>query len=203
MKNIREAFIKSSKELLSNGYNQDGHPKGRVQLSSVAFTVEDPLETKEIEGVQARGIPTICSQEYGEQYFLELMSPFAGCYEYTYGQRMARQVDYVVSLLTTYSNNAQLAIASPEDYKLQHKPCLQTVDFKRLPHNKLDMTLYFRSWDIFALPYNLIGFALFFEYMASRTKCDVNHMHCYSSGLNCRAEMKEMLEKIVRYLHVI
>jgi len=200
MKNIREAFIMMCREIKEKGYVQEGHIKGRTQLASVSFTVENPLETREIEGISARDIPIICSKDYGEDYFIELMNNYAGCYEYTYGQRMANQIDYAVDRLSRYTNNAQLVIASPQDYKLQHKPCLQTVDFKRLPHNKLDMHLYFRSWDIFALPYNLIGFALFLEYMADRVKCDVNHMYCYSSGLNCRSEMMNILDKVVRYM---
>lgn len=204
MKNIREAFLSQVKRLCTNGeyYEQDGHPKLRRQLPWTTFKVINPLETKSIEGIPSRDIPIICSVEYGEEYFQELMHkerhPY---YDYTYGNRIMDQDLIVIDKLSFgYTNNAQILITSPDDHKLKDKPCLQLLDFKVIPGKKLDMHLYFRSWDIFALPYNLIGLSYYFEYIAESSDYDVNHMYCVSSGLNCRDEMVGLLEQVNKYM---
>lgn len=204
MKNIRETFLTLAAKLCTKGdyYEQEGHPKWRRQLPWTTFKIENPLETKSIEGIPTRDIPMICSVDYGEEYFQELMdSDFNHKYSYTYGNRIDNQAVIVIEKLKKgYTNNAQCVIASPYDHSLKDRPCLQVIDFKLLPERKLDMHLYFRSWDIFALPYNLIGLSYFFEYIAEESDYKVNHMYCVSSGLNCRDEMVRLLEQINKYM---
>lgn len=79
---------------------------------------------------------------------------------------------------------------------------MQLIDFKRLPDKKLDMHLYFRSWDLFALPYNLIGLSYFFDDIGIKAGLDVSTLYVYSSGLNVRNEMIELCEKCGKYLQI-
>lgn len=202
MKNIREAFLMMVERLCTDYYVQYGHPKQRRQLPYACMHILNPLETKSIEGIPSRDIPVICSDDYGIEYFKQLMDlNYNPKYSYTYGHRIGVQERIVIrKLKTDYTNNAQCVIASPNDHNLDDRPCLQVIDFKVLSYNKIDMHLYFRSWDIFALPYNLIGLSYFFEYVAEESNCDLNHIYAYSSGLNCRGEMIDLLEKINKYM---
>lgn len=208
MRNIREAFIQHLKVLVNENninsatYVQEDHEKGRTQLRSASFRIDNPLETKEIEAIPAREIPCVSSVEDGELYFQFLMHRDRENYDYTYGERIVEQLEYCIEKLSTYTNNAQIIVIDKKDHNLEHRPCLQLIDFKRLPENKLDMHVYFRSWDIFAMPMNLIGLSYLFEYVAENTEIKVNHLYCYSSGLNIRAEMMKIGKKIATYLQI-
>lgn len=202
MKNIRNAWIVQARNILRFGYNQETHPKLRRQLNHVSFAITGPLETRSIEGIPNRDIPPICTEQQGIDYFLDLMSEDKGTYDYCYGERIVPQLQNVCNRLQHYTNNAQVIIIKPEDHKLSHRPCLQLIDFKRLPNNTLDMAIYFRSWDIFAMPYNLIGLTYLFEHVASETQLNINRLHVFSTGLNCRREMLPLLSKVSMYMQL-
>lgn len=200
--NIREAFIMQARRIVSDGYTQETHSKRRRQLSNTAFSVLSPLQTRDIEGIPGRKIPEICDKYTALEYFQSLFNTDKGSYDYCYGERIVPQVSSIVEKLSKYTNNAQIIVIKPDDHELNHRPCLQLIDFKRLPGNLLDMTVYFRSWDIFAMPCNLIGLSYLFELVAYDAELHVNHLHCYSSGLNCRHEMYPMLQEVVKYLQL-
>lgn len=211
--NIREAFLHYLNILCSDivglikfpedaWYSQETHPKKRRQLYTVACRIIYPQQTQEIEGVPSRKVPWICSLKTCEDYFSEqLMNPDRGEYEYTYGERLVPQLPIIIEKLKKgYTNNAQAVIARPDDHMLSDRPCLQTIDFKRLPASMLDMSLYFRSWDIFALPSNLIGLSYVFEHICVETNLNMAAMYIYSSGLNIRKDMLQTGKDVVKYL---
>ena len=183
-------------------YEQLTHEKKRIQIPVASFTIFNPLEIREIEGIPSRNIPSICTEQQGIDYFETLLSTDKGKYDYTYGERIVPQIEIIVDKLSNYTNNAQIIVVKQDDYSLKNRPCLQWIDFKRLPGNRLDMSVVFRSWDIFAMPYNLIGLAYLFEYIASNTYLTINNMHCFSPGLNCRGDMLGMLKKVVKYMQL-
>jgi thymidylate synthase len=215
--NMRNMFIGLCRYLSCEiGYTQYAHPKKRRQLFFFLGSLSHPLETKQIEGIPSKNIPPIFTQEQGEQYFLELMSPDKGNYTYTYGERINKkvglksQLEIIIDKLKTgYTNNAQIHIAEAGDYidcytdKLD-KPCLQLIDFKIIPDqphiNRLDIHIIFRSWDVFAFPYNVYGLARLSEYVAEHADLKLGNLFCYSSGLNVREEMFELCNNIAKYL---
>jgi thymidylate synthase len=117
------------------------------------------------------------------------------------------QLQVVIDMLraTPLTNQAVLEIAKPDDIvtcvgndgKLD-PPCLRLIDFKVVPMKSdikddpdhpvkmvLTVTVYFRSWDLWAgFPVNLGGIELLKQYVAGETGLINGPMYAYSSGLH-------------------
>ena len=115
---------------------------------------------------------------------------------------------------TPHTNQAVIEIAKPDDiatcYGKDGKldpPCLRLIDFKVFPamplepcceasseqcaasncrdKNVLSVSVYFRSWDLWAgLPTNLGGIELLKQYVANQTGLINGPMYAYSAGLH-------------------
>ena len=131
--------------------------------------------------------------------------------EYTYGEFIAAQLDRIIETLSTsrgQTNQATITVGDP--YKAYtDPPCLRVIDFKVVPRKNLDsmkeltMTLFFRSWDIFAgLPENLGGLQLLKEYVLAYLPPELGiedgAMIAYSSG----AHIYEMYFPLVNQLNI-
>jgi thymidylate synthase len=186
----------------------------RLQYPGAAISIEFPhLDMVPIipEGL---GIPSPTSQETIENYFANyIMDPgLAENETYKYASRIKKQMpswayqktqlDMIIGILkrTPMTNQAVLEIATPTDIvdcvgndgKLD-PPCLRLIDFKVLPMNfepmgtvmVLTMSVYFRSWDLWAgLPTNLGGLELLKQYVADECGLVNGPMYAYSSGLH-------------------
>lgn len=115
---------------------------------------------------------------------------------YTYGSRMIAfpnpdgtvtdQIGWIIEHFKKYPGNNHCAITIPlgGDLKLSHAPCLRTVDLK-IVNGKLDITVYFRSWDLWSgFPTNLGGFQIFNEYVAQEIGIPSGKMFAASAGLH-------------------
>ena len=125
---------------------------------------------------------------------------------YTYGSRMlafpnpdgsvTNQVDWVIEHLKKYPGNNHCAITIPlgGDLILSHAPCLRQVDLKILD-GKLNLTVYFRSWDLWSgFPTNLGGFQIFNEFIAQEIGVPTGKMFAASAGLH----LYEMYFEVVK-----
>lgn len=86
--------------------------------------------------------------------------------DYTYGEFIMEQFERVLHLLTQAqgnTNQATICIGNELTTFLKDPPCLRHISFK-VVGRKLNMCVYFRSWDLYAgLPENLGGLQLLKE----------------------------------------
>ncbi len=125
---------------------------------------------------------------------------------YTYGSRMLNfpnpdgtytdQVEWIINHLREFPGNNHCAITVPlgGDLTLSHAPCLRVVDLK-IVNGKLDISVYFRSWDLWSgFPTNLGGFQLFNEFVAQEIGIPTGKMFAASAGLH----LYEMYFEVVK-----
>lgn len=116
------------------------------------------------------GVPCSTSEDKIESYFLKyLMSSEVEENEvYTYGSFIEPQLDRCIQLLNDSNgktNQASITVGDVSTTFLDDPPCLRSISFKVI-NDRLQMTVYFRSWDLYAgLPENLGGLQLLKEYV--------------------------------------
>ena len=101
---------------------------------------------------------------------------------------------------TPLTNHAIIEIAQPEDITCcvgkdgkNDPPCLRLIDFKVIPPDILTVSVYFRSWDLWAgLPTNLGGLELLKQYVAEICGFQNGPMYAYSSGLHIYSMHEEI-----------
>jgi len=155
----------------------------RRQLPFTAFMVLWPW-TRPLS-VTYKG-QNIITQEQAEKYFAEyLLNPNVAANEqYTYGSRIAPQLDTIINMLskTPMTNQAVIEVAQPSDLNLPDPPCLRVVSWK-VSEKKLNLCCYFRSWDLYAgLPTNLCGLQFLNEYIAEMTGLSLGKLIAFSDG---------------------
>ena len=95
--------------------------------------------------------------------------------EYTYGERIAIQIEDAIAMMSYAKNTNQaiIEVGSPEDIKLKNPPCLRLIHFMFF-EDKLNMTVFFRSNDIEnAFLMNMYGLA------------EIQNMVAMISGIEC------------------
>ncbi len=185
---IGEAWLIVNQECLAEGriYKIDrgsfeGHQ--RKQLDTLAFIITHP-ETKPL-GFSYKG-QGISTEDDIWTYFMDyLISPMVTLNEtYTYGNRIEPYLRPVAKMLrdTPHTNQATIEVARPEDVLLSDPPCLRLLSWKVTP-NGLQLTTFWRSWDLYAaLPVNLGGIQLLNEMMAEWAALESGPLVCYSDG---------------------
>ena len=121
--------------------------------------------------------------------------------DYTYGQYISRQWERAVNLLNISegsTNQATITIGDSKSIFLDSPPCLRSISFKVLPEEipKLQMSVYFRSWDLFAgLPENLGGLQLLKEFVLLHLTFKVSDgpLVAYSDGLHIYEQYFELV----------
>jgi len=81
--------------------------------------------------------------------------------DYTYGERIADQIQEVIAMMSYSKNTNQgvIEVGAPEDILLKNPPCLRLIQFM-FYEEKLNMSVYFRSNDIeSAFLMNMYGLA--------------------------------------------
>lgn len=176
----------------------------RLQIPSLTVFIEEPWRDMIPEIPPHYGIPSPVSEDYIQEYFVEyLMNPDLSENEtYRYSTRIQHklksgetQLEKVIKILkeTPYTNQAVIEVGSPSDYDLcidKHgsydPPCLRLLDFKVIPingKNILSLSVYFRSWDLWAgFPANLGGLELLKQYVAMETNLENGPIYAYSAG---------------------
>ncbi len=180
-----------------NGYDypvQGGSYVGQIrrQLDYAVVRILEPwtrpLAVRTPEGC---GIPSPTSDDKIEDYFMHYIigTEKSEQEDYTYGQYIAPQAQQAVDLLNQAggnTNQAAIIVGEPGSILQEDPPCLRVVTFK-VVKGKLQMGLFFRSWDLFAgLPENLGGLQLFKEYVLSFLEFPVEDgpIVAFSDGLH-------------------
>lgn len=171
---IDQAWRETMTLCVKKGYDfvvKGGSYKGQIrrQLEYATIIIDNP-SIRPLSPILPPGIPGPTSDEKIEKYFVKyLMNPFREENEvYTYGEFIQRQLIQVLGLLMKSegnTNQATICIGSPETTFLDDPPCLRSISFK-VVNGRLNMAVYFRSWDLFAgFPENLGGLQLLKEYV--------------------------------------
>lgn len=195
--NINDAWREVMWLCVQRGYDfvvKGGSYVGQIrkQLSNVAIKILSPGQ-RPLAPIVPPPYPSPTSEEKIEQYFLEyiMSSEIHGNEDYTYGSYIAPQLDRAVELLKLSKGNTNQACISVGDRQAIHltdPPCLRVISFK-VVEGMLNMTVFFRSWDLFAgLPENLGGLQLLKEYVVGELQDTIpvedGHIFAYSDGLH-------------------
>ncbi len=164
----------------------------RKQLDYVVLRVLEPyLRPLAVRVSEGLGFSAPTSEDKIWSYFSNYLvgtdkSPNE---DYTYGQFIAPQIPRTVELLNISAGNTNQAciqIGNENSCNLNDPPCLRVITFK-VVDGLLQMTVFFRSWDLFAgLPENLGGLQLLKEYVLAQLTFPVEDgpLVAYSDGLH-------------------
>ncbi len=178
----------------------------RKQLDSLSVIIEEPYTRPlAVTLPEPLGIPAPTSEERIHQYFYDYLitDTKTDNEDYTYAEFISKQIDRAIELLNISNGNtnqATIQIGDPESINLDDPPCLRLIDFK-VVDGKLNMTVCFRSWDLFsAFPENIGGLQLLKEYVIMDLKFPVEDgkIIAYSSG----AHIYEQYFPIVNQLNI-
>jgi thymidylate synthase len=171
----------------------------RRQLSNIMIEIEKPsIMIQPTDVPQSMGMPT--SEEAVEQYFLDYLldDNLKPNEQYRYSTWIAPQLPEIISKLQASNGNTNHAVISVGDTRscfLSDPPCLRVITFN-LVNNELNMTVFFRSWDLICgLPENLYGLQKLKEYILSYLPLGIKDgkMFAYSSGLHIYSQYKDIV----------
>ena len=174
----------------------------RKQLRHVTIVIDNP-GTRPLSPIMPPGLPGPTNDERVEAYFEQyIMSERMEENEvYTYGSFITKQVDRIIELLNKAkgnTNQACIAIGDVSTTFLGDPPCLRLCSFK-VVDGKLEMSVFFRSWDLYAgLPENLGGLQLLKEYVLSHLDfpCEDGALIAYSDGLHIYDQYFEIVDAL-------
>ncbi len=179
VKTIDDAWRNSMWCCVRNGYDymvKQGSYVGQIrrQLDWVTIHITEPW-TRPLAPFTPQGIPSVTTDEKIEEYFSRYILGYEKKQEedYTYGQYILPQIQKTINILQEskgFSNQACINIGDTKSIHLNSPPCLRTITFK-VVDGKLNMSIFFRSWDLFVgLPENLGGLQLLKEYVLIHLK---------------------------------
>ncbi len=160
----------------------------RRQLEHLTLIIESPSR-RPFNFYVPQGIPSPADQEAIDEYFTNYIigDKRSDKEDYTYANYITLQYDRLVKILNEsegFTNQAIITIGECNSINLQDPPCLRSIAFKRY-RNKLQATLYFRSWDLFSgLPLNLSGIQMLKESIIMDLNFDIEDgpMVVFSDG---------------------
>jgi thymidylate synthase len=180
---IRECYLEGVEYTIQRGSFEQCK---RKQLEYVAVEIKCPW-VRPLIPIMPEGLPAPCDIDYVNNYLAYLMEDDVKSNEqYTYGTSIKKQIPYVIDMLknTPNTNQACITVGSPDSIKLKDPECLRLIALK-LINNKLNMTVFYRSWDAYAgWPTNLAGLQLFKEYLCQEIGCKDGKIFAFSDGLH-------------------
>ncbi len=189
-RNIGDAWFKSVGLCLDQGHTftvQRGSYEGQRRLQLARFSMLITLPEERPMGLEWARKPLSTEdsiQKYYEDYIIsEEVRPNE---QYTYGRRIVPWLPTIVQMLqeTPDTNQACLSVARPEDVLLKDPPCLRSLAWNVI-EGKLQMTSYWRSWDLYTgFPTNLGGLQLLNEYVAGFAGIPAGPQWIVSNGLH-------------------
>jgi len=182
--------VKKGYDFLVKGGSYQGQI--RKQLDKVTIEIIEPY-SRPLSPILPPSIPSPTSEDKISTYFAKyIFSDVKSENEvYTYGEFIIKQFDRIIDLLITSkgnTNQATICIGNEETTFLDDPPCLRSISFK-VVNNKLNMCVYFRSWDLYAgLPENLGGLQLLKELVLDNINCELDvkdgSIIAFSDGLH-------------------
>lgn len=162
----------------------------RKQLSHVTIVITQPW-MRPLSPIMPPGLPGPTNDEKIEDYFERyILSDRKEENEvYTYGSFIVKQLDRIIDIINQAkgnTNQACIAIGDADTTFLSDPPCLRLCSFK-VVNGRLEMSLFFRSWDLYAgFPENLGGLQLLKEYVLAHLDfpCEDGALIAYSDGLH-------------------
>lgn len=120
----------------------------RCRELSIAFIAESPMEEPRISRLFPGGPRDLEKYRLEMLYGIEDFEVERGNWEYTYHDRMAEQIPFIIRELRRdlYSRRAVIDVRRTSDISLDDPPCLQHIQFM-VRGGKLNMTTLFRSND--------------------------------------------------------
>ena len=196
-KTIEDVWRDATWCCVRNGYNykiEKGSYEGqqRRQLEYVVVKIIEPWERPlAVTTPEGSGIPSPTSEESINEYFISYImgDEVAEGEDYSYGEFITKQIDKIIEILNEsngHSNQATISIGVPSSVYQNDPPCLRCISFKKV-NDKLNMTVYFRSWDCYSgMPENLGGLQLLKEYVLANLNFDVDdgEIIAFSDGLH-------------------
>jgi thymidylate synthase len=194
---IGDAWREAMTLCVKNGYDfvvKGGSYKGQIrkQLPFVTIRIKEPSQ-RPLAPITPPNMPPPTTDENIDTYFFNylLNDTLRQNEQYTYGSFIIPQIDQATEILLNSkgnSNQACISIGDRDSINLSDPPCLRTISFK-IVEGRLNMSVFFRSWDLFAgLPENLGGMQLLKEYVLSELKDELEvedgELIAYSDGLH-------------------
>lgn len=193
---IPDAWFQTINEIIEVGFSykiQHGSNVDQQRLSFQQVTIvinqpyNEPYDKMLPQIPIGLGIPNPVENGYVEKYMPYLMTEHIEPGEhYTYGSRIFKQIQHWIEILKKTPNTEQaiLQVGQPDDYKLEHPPCLRHIDM-RVYKGILIFYPYFRSWDLWGgFPANLAGIAVLQKYIAGLIGIESGPMVATSKGLH-------------------
>ena len=204
-KTIEEAWRLALWCCVRNGYDyvvEKGSYEGQIrrQLPYVVIRVEEPW-TRPLAPLIPKGIPPVTVDTQIEKYFMEyiLGTHKSDNHDYTYGEFISQQIEKAINLLNISrggTNQVCITIGNEKSILLKDPPCLRVITFKVID-NKLQMAVFFRSWDLFTgLPENLGGLQLLKEFVLAwlNFKVDDGPIVAFSDGLHIYEQYFDLVD---------
>lgn len=204
-RNIPEAWHLTVLRCVNAGHIfrvQQGSYEGqmRMQLARLSLFIGLPGELPMDISWQGKALSSRDGiQQYYENYIIS--ETIRANEQYTYGRRIVPELPQIVFMLinTPNTNQACLSVARPEDVHLKDPPCLRSLAWN-VVEGKLQMTSYWRSWDLYTgLPTNLGGLQLLNEYVAGFAGIPAGPQWAISNGAHlyeyCWPEFIDELEE--------
>ena len=192
---IQDAWREVMDLCVTNGYDyivEKGSYEGQIrrQLRNVVIKIKEPW-LRPLAPIMPPNIPPPTTDEKIEFYFQHYLVEdiVEENEEYTYGSFIKSQLGKIIDSLNVSNGNSNhgcITVGDKNSPFLTHAPCLKVVDFK-VVNSKLDLTVFFRSWDLFTgLPENLGGLQMLKEYALAQLTfpCEDGELIAYSSGLH-------------------
>ena len=192
---------------IKNGYDfmvKAGSYIGQIrkQLPFVTIVIDNPW-LRPLSPIMPPNIPGPTNEEKIEKYFTRyLMSEQKDPNEeYTYGEFIVEQIDRIIQLLREScgnTNQATICIGNTKTTFLPDPPCLRHISFK-IVDGRLNMSVYFRSWDLYAgLPENLGGLQLLKEYILANIEDSLpvidGKIIAFSDGLHIYSQYFDLVD---------
>ena len=149
----------------------------RKQLPYVSIRITQPW-LRPLAPILPPSVPPPTTDEKIEKYFAQYLAEdvVAENEDYTYGGYIKGQIPKTIERLNNSkgnTNQACIAVCDTQSVFLEDPPCLRSISFKNV-NNKLNMTVFFRSWDLFVgLPENLGGLQMLKELVLSELDFDI------------------------------
>ncbi len=164
----------------------------RRQLPYVTIRIKEPGK-RPLAPIMPPGLPLPTDEKKIEEYFYEYLTEdkLKPNEQYTYGSYIKPQLPKIIDILITSrgnTNQARMSIGDRDSVNLDDPPCLRVITFK-VVEKKLNMSVFFGSWDLFSgVPRNLGGLQMLKEYVFAHLPEDMGvsdgELIAYSDGLH-------------------